>query len=311
MDNQRVGALVVVDGGRPVGLLTDRDVALRVLADRRDANSTRVGDLAGDPPVTLTEDVSLPEASSRMRRLGLRRMPVVDADGNVVGMLTVDDLVRVLANELESLADVASEQVPPRRPPLQEALRSAEHYAKEVVTVAGETCAGDVAQRMRSESVGSVVVVNESGAPIGIITDRDLARRVVAKGTDPAQTTAASIMSDQLLTVDASERLQQVARMMSDHGVRRIPVLHERRLVGIVTYDDVLVALGRELHDLGEAARAGIRRERLSARTEEARREVEHAVEALGEWLEQLGDEARAALRRRLDALRGRLGGPD
>jgi CBS domain-containing protein len=310
MDQQRVGALVVVDGGRPVGLVTDRDIALRVLADGRDAGSTTVGDLAGDPPVTLTEDLPLSEASGRMRRLGLRRMPVIGADGNVVGMLTADDLVRLVAEELGALADVASEQVPHARPPVQGAARSAVHYAKEVVTVDTETCARDVARRMRSESVGSVVVVDGSGAPIGIITDRDLTCRVVGKGIDPASATASSIMSNQLSTVDAGERLQHVAQMMSDQGIRRIPVVRERELVGIVTYDDVLVALGRELHDLGEAARKAISRE-ISAQTEEVRQEVGRAVDALGTRVEQLGDEARSALRRQLDALRERLGAPD
>jgi CBS domain-containing protein len=311
MDKQRVGALVVVDGARAVGLLTDRDVALRVLADGRDAGSTTVGDLAGGPPVTLTEDKSLPEASARMRRLRLRRMPVVGADGNVVGMLTLDDLVRLVAEELGALADVASEQVPRERAPVEPAVRGALHYAKRVVTVDAETCARDVARRMRSESIGSVVVVDGSGAPIGIITDRDLTRRVVATKSDPELVTASSIMTGSLLTVDAGERLQGVARLMSNHGVRRIPVVREQRLVGIVTYDDLLVALGRELHDLGDAARTAISPERLSAQTEEARHEVARAVDALGARLDQLDDDARSTLRRQLDGLRERLGAPD
>lgn len=266
MDQQRVGALIVVDGARPAGLVTDRDVALRVLIDGRDAGSTKVGDLGGDPPVTLSEDLSIQEASGRMRRFGLRRMPVVDAEGNLVGMLTLDDLVRLVAEELGALADVASEQVPhERRPLVEQAVRSAMHYVKDVVTVSTETCARDVARRMGSECIGSVVVVDGSGAPAGIVTDRDLTRRIVAKGVDPALATASSIMSAPLLTVDAGEGLRRVAWTMSEHGIRRIPVVREGRLEGIVTYDDVLVALGRELHDLGEAARTAISREQRGA----------------------------------------------
>lgn len=306
MDGQSVGALVVVDGARPVGLLTDRDVALRVLAEGRDARATSVGELATEAPVTLPADLPLPEAATRMRRLGLRRMPVVDGDGNLVGMLAVDDLVRLVATELGELADVAAEQVPHEAPPVQEAVRSAVHYAKEVVSVDRETPAREVAQRMRSQCVGSVVVVDASGGPVGILTDRDLTRRIVAKGVDPL-TPASEIMSRGPATVDAGERLQHVARVMRENGVRRIPVVSEGRLVGIVTYDDLLVALGRELHDIGEAARAGIRRERVSAHAERVRAEVEGAVESLSERIEQLEDETRTALRDHLDALRERL----
>jgi signal-transduction protein with cAMP-binding, CBS, and nucleotidyltransferase domain len=311
MEKQRVGALVVVDGSRPVGLLTDRDIALRVVADGQEAGSTKVGSLALAPPATLEEDLSLRKASARMRRLGIRRMPVVDADGCVVGMLTADDLVRLVSEELVALADVASEQVPHSRAPVAGTPRSAAHYAKEVVTVGTEASARNVAERMRSESIGSVVVVDGSGAPVGIITDRDLTQRVVAKGAEPEATPASAIMSAQLATVDVGESLPRVAKMMSEAGIRRIPVVDDGRLTGIVTYDDLLVALGRELHDLGEAARAATSRELLSARTEEVAHDVERAVGALGGWIEQLEDDAKRALRGQLDALIGRLGGPD
>lgn len=97
-----------------------------------------------------------------------------------------------------------------------------------------------------------------------MITDRDLALRVVAKDLDADATPVSEAMTRSLIRVEASAGLREVARVMSEHGIRRVPVLHEERLCGIVSYDDLLVALGRELHDLGEAARGAIARQRRS-----------------------------------------------
>jgi signal-transduction protein with cAMP-binding, CBS, and nucleotidyltransferase domain len=180
-------------------------------------------------------------------------------------MLSSDDLIRLIARELNALADVAAEQVPAAsrtRVRGAEEMRSLEHYAKEVATVGTGASVRDAARRMQSLSVGCVVVVDDSGIPHGLVTDRDLAQRVVAKGLDPAATPVSEVMSRSLASVDSREPLEHVAKLMSDAGVRRIPVLREGRVFGIVTFDDLVAALGRELHDLGEAARSAQVRER-------------------------------------------------
>ncbi|MDJ0865295.1 MAG: CBS domain-containing protein [Myxococcota bacterium] len=310
MRSERVGSLVVVDDQqRPVGFLTDRDVALGVLAGGLDAEAP-AGDFCGLPPVTVEEALPLREASPRMRERGMRRLPVVDGEGRAVGMLAADDLVPLLAQEVGALADVAAEQSPPQAPPSGEdaAARTAGHYRKEVASVSSETPVAAVASRMRADAIGCVVVVDEAGAPTGMITDRDLAVRVVAEGRDPAATPASAVMSASVTCVDARDRIQHVASEMSRNGVRRIPVLRDGQLHGLVSYDDLLVALGRELHDLGEAARGGIRREQLLSRAEERRHEVENAVHEVGAVLDRLGQEARDAVVGRLEALRQRLG---
>jgi signal-transduction protein with cAMP-binding, CBS, and nucleotidyltransferase domain len=119
----------------------------------------------------------------------------------------------------------------------------------------------EVARRMRVEGIGCVVVLGDRDAPQGLVTDRDLALRVVAKRRDGA-TPVAEVMSAPLASVGPGENLQSVARRMSEDGIRRLPVVEAGRLVGLVSYDDLLVALARELHDLGEAAHAAIERTR-------------------------------------------------
>lgn len=110
-----VGDLVVVDdaGGRrrPVGIITDRDVVLSVVATGLDPEVFTLGDLVTRDLVTAYEDEGVFEAIQKMRSHGVRRMPVVDREGELVGILSVDDLVQLLAEEMAELGKlIAREQ---------------------------------------------------------------------------------------------------------------------------------------------------------------------------------------------------------
>jgi CBS domain-containing protein len=104
MDKEGVGCLVVVEGGRPVGMLTDRDLALHVLANKLDAGAVRVRELAKKPVVSVSRDASVAEATRLIRRHGVRRLPVVDEDGGLEGLLAADDLMGLVVGELNALA---------------------------------------------------------------------------------------------------------------------------------------------------------------------------------------------------------------
>jgi CBS domain-containing protein len=127
-----------------------------------------------------------------------------------------------------------------------------------VVSASPETPLSEVAQLMDEETVGSVVIVEE-GRPQGIVTDRDLAIEVVARGGDASSQTAADVMSEQVETVDVDSGIFDVLRVMADAKVRRIPAVDaDGQLAGIVTFDDFVILLGRELDLLGEVVEAEI-----------------------------------------------------
>jgi CBS domain-containing protein len=92
MESADVGSVPVVDGGTPVGILTDRDIAIRVVAQGRDPNSTQVGEIATDQPYYVEPDQDLDEALELMAYRKVRRLPVVE-DGMLVGMLAQADVV--------------------------------------------------------------------------------------------------------------------------------------------------------------------------------------------------------------------------
>ena len=109
MRNRHVGALIVVDTGqgapRPIGLVTDRDIVVAVVAvPGARPEGIRVGDVLTREPVVVHEDDGVFAAVQTMRQHGVRRLPVVTADGKLCGILTSDDVVKLVATELGSLS---------------------------------------------------------------------------------------------------------------------------------------------------------------------------------------------------------------
>ena len=114
MRSHHVGDLVVVEekGGRkhPVGIVTDRDIVVEVVAAGVNPDALKVGDIMGPEVATVRESEGLFEALRYMRDKGVRRMPVVDGSGGLVGILTLDDLLGLLAEEMSELAKLVSHE---------------------------------------------------------------------------------------------------------------------------------------------------------------------------------------------------------
>jgi CBS domain-containing protein len=112
MRQKHVGDLVVADdvAGEclPVGLVTDRDIVVNVLASELDPSHTTVDCIMGTPLVTAEETEDAASAIARMRAHGVRRLPVTGKDGRLVGIVTLDDLLRAVAMEINALVDIVA-----------------------------------------------------------------------------------------------------------------------------------------------------------------------------------------------------------
>ncbi len=183
-------------------------------------------------------------------------------------------------------------------------MQNVAHYTKRVVTVPPTAMAPDVAELMRDRGVGCVVVVADDGQPLGMVTDRDLTLRVIGEGRLAGQTPAASIMSRPLRTLTPDLPLEEVVEILRANGIRRAPVVRDQELLGLVTLDDLLVALSRELFDLGEATRHEIQDAQRRARIRETRRELRERLSEGFDQLEEVGAEAKEALIKELDAVK-------
>jgi CBS domain-containing protein len=110
MDRHGVGCIVVTEEGRVRGVATDRDVAMAVLAEGRDADATPASALLGREPIVVHGDRPLRVAAGLMRRHALRRLPVVDRDGRLVGIISRDELLQLLGRELSGMAATLARQ---------------------------------------------------------------------------------------------------------------------------------------------------------------------------------------------------------
>ncbi|HUN92199.1 MAG TPA: CBS domain-containing protein [Burkholderiaceae bacterium] len=108
MRNGHVGSVVVVDerDPKPLGILTDRDIVVEVVAVGLDASTLTAADIAVAPLATIREDDDLLEALARMRENGVRRLPVTGARGQLVGVVSFDDLLQAVAEQLDSMGRV-------------------------------------------------------------------------------------------------------------------------------------------------------------------------------------------------------------
>lgn len=315
MEKERIGLLVVTEGEdeRVAGVLSDRDLALYVAADGHRASRARIADAMTRQPVVVETDLSLEEALGRMHRNRVRRLPVVDGKERLTGLVTADDLLHLLAREIAGLGEVLAAQLPagaaralgheaPQEPPR----RLAEHYTREVVTSRSAASIVAVARSMQDSGVGSVVVLGEDDA-VGLVTDRDIALRVVAAGLDPQKTAASAVMSAPLIAAAPKDPLEEVVARMRTASIRRIPILRDGLPAGMVSFDDLLVAFGRELEQLAGCVDREIRSARIQSVPGRIRRELEDRIEETATQLRQLGDQTLRALSGELEQVVDRL----
>ena len=113
MRDRHVGAVLVVDGDRPVGIVTDRDIVMRAIIEGRDPNTTTVRDVMSDSLTVVGSNQKIDDAVIAIRTAGVRRMPIVDAAGKAIGIVTLDDLVVLMAGELTMVAGAVQQNLGP------------------------------------------------------------------------------------------------------------------------------------------------------------------------------------------------------
>lgn len=116
---------------------------------------------------------------------------------------------------------------------------------KDLITCSPDETLAQAAQKMASGDIGCCPVV-ESGQLVGVITDRDITVRTVARGLDPNSQHVREVMSTNLVTVTPDTSVEDACRLMMDYQVRRLPVVEENRLVGMVSLADLAIDLEEE-----------------------------------------------------------------
>jgi CBS domain-containing protein len=115
----------------------------------------------------------------------------------------------------------------------------------------------DAAKRLSELDIGAMPICGEDDRLKGMITDRDIVVKVLAQGKDPSKVRAGELAQGKPVTIGADDSIEEALKVMSDHKVRRLPVIDEQRCVGIISQADVATNLPEEkVGDLVEAISA-------------------------------------------------------
>jgi CBS-domain-containing membrane protein len=261
---------VIDEERRPVGIITDGDLLrkagmpISLSVSQRLGTDELVGLLAqvshektaqtimSQPVHTVRADESLGHAVEKMLNKKLKRMPVVDADDRLVGMLSRLDVLRAVAGKVSG----EEERAPQRRT----GKTIGELMSPQVPVVHVHDDLVDVLQQMLSGELTRVVVLDEQDRAVGIITDGDvvarvgpvlrqnvlraLAAKVLGTGLMRGNVTARDLMSEQVLSAPPETTVVQAVAMMIRHGRKRLVVVDEQsRPVGIVDRQTLLAAV--------------------------------------------------------------------
>jgi signal-transduction protein with cAMP-binding, CBS, and nucleotidyltransferase domain len=106
---------------------------------------------------------------------------------------------------------------------------------KEFLSLSRDTTALEGARQMKAKRHGYAIIASSTGSPEGIVTEWDYLSKIVAEGKDPSHVTLGGIMTSDLVSVDANVGLDQVAELMAHKGIRRVLVLKDHKVIGIIT----------------------------------------------------------------------------
>jgi len=111
MTNMNVGSVIVADGESPSGLITDRDVVAKVIALGKDSSTTKIGEVMVSPVVTISEDKDIIDATKLMSTHGIRRLPITDEQGKLAGVISLDDVLLLLSEEMGNIATTLKKEL--------------------------------------------------------------------------------------------------------------------------------------------------------------------------------------------------------
>ena len=162
-----------------------------------------------------------------------------------------------------------------------------------MVVLSSNSSVLEAARALENNNIGAVIVQNK-GCVVGLVTDRDLAVRVLGRGLDAEATTLGEVMTTPVATLSPTDSQNDAIRLMQQRNIRRIPLVEEERAVGIVTLDDLLLDEAAPLDQLAAVVEAQIGEggPAASLRSPATRRSAARAQATYGRMLNQLRAEA-------------------
>lgn len=155
-----------------------------------------------------------------------------------------------------------------------------------VVTIEENASANKVAELMQKHGLGCIIVTSDGTKPVGIITERDLVERVLAKNIKPDEVKARDVMTSPLITIEPDETITEAARRMSRLNIRRLGVVYKGQLIGLLSSKDVLAVMPELLETIQQHAL--IEGENMAQEATEEEKPLAGNCDRCGVWSDNL-----------------------
>lgn len=238
----------VVDDGSLVGVFTQRDVITNVIGIEGACESP-VAEFMSPSPRSIPGDTSVADALAVMAEMWVRSLPVVDG-GRVTGNFSYYTAMKLIADLLTDKANRAESEL------------SAQHglmfvdftglRTDQAVTVGSDDSVDSALQQMRARSLGSVLVVNDRGSLVGVLTEFDLQTKVACRGDDLARLAVGDVMEPHPVALDARAPIAQAVAGMARHEISHVALIADTgKPVGMATFQEVADYFDTSLEALG------------------------------------------------------------
>jgi diguanylate cyclase (GGDEF)-like protein/PAS domain S-box-containing protein len=257
MESLRISCVVAIDSAyRPLGIFTEQD-AIRLMAERKAVATLRMSDVMSPSPLTAPSDLDFHDAYRLIFDKGFRHLVVVDLENRLAGVVSEADFLQHMGMEyLVGIKTVSNAMT------------------RDLISLKEDATLADAVDLMAKNKI-SCVIVTRDNIPIGILTERDAAGLARTVG-NPAQVRIVSVMRTPVQTIEASLPIPEAMKLMESSGIRRLVVVENNILVGIVTrHDFVKTMQGRYIEFLHETL-------------EQQRKELLHAHKQIEQTRQQL-----------------------
>jgi signal-transduction protein with cAMP-binding, CBS, and nucleotidyltransferase domain len=213
------------------GIVTETDLIRKVLAKGMDSSLTRVDQIMTSPLLMITPDRPMLDASHLMETNHVRHLCVSDKE-EIVGVISVRDLVRYfIDSEGGPIRDLDNVFRP------LSVLRVLMQTTME--TIASERTVLEATQTMAEKRIGSLLVL-EAGDMVGIVTETDVVRKVIAAGLPARSTSVGAVMNAPLIQIDINDTAREASRLMAEKRIRHLAVTEYNKVVGLLSVRDLV-----------------------------------------------------------------------
>jgi PAS domain S-box-containing protein len=226
MSDNKISCLVVTDCGNVAGIITETDVLRRVGNKSTDFYRTKLSQIMSSPVESVTPDLSILQASRIMGRKHIKRLPVMEK-GKLAGIVTQTDLVRALTS-YGMWMDVS------------------EIMSRNIACVQTDASVADAAGIMTLRGISCIMVMDGNNVA-GVLTEKDLLGRVVTLQRNPANIRMEEVMSFPVTSIPHNLSVFSASKLMEEMNIRRLAVMKDKRLCGVVTQTDIFMAVRNKL----------------------------------------------------------------